>query len=905
MSNAIKKLSELDFEGKEWISELRNKLCQNGILSEGDIQLAFDKIHSINILPTIMVDEVEAVENNSNRSLYQLRENKNLGGLFDDNLLEFSPQITVIYGKNGSGKSTYYRALKDAFLENQNIQGNIYNPSSVLPSAKIEFRNKDKHLKWQKSGTSENFEDNSQVLDWTSGMNFESLVKFCDSDILDSALSKKETGWSIDRYKFEYYDKFRNAIEAVEVKNNAKLFQLRTEYETDTNTILLGLKSKTDGSIHHSLSELNSDKSRLILKLKELTALVVSDEELASKVELTKQSVLSVQDLTLRINAIQTRISGLQNVQNFCSESTAVFAGLKGIREKVDRALELKESIDFSQFDKYNLLFDPSKNKDAYIGLIKKIAEVALLYGEENYPEGIEKCFYCNQSVEGDNKSIITGVHSVIESEFNKELELLQSEISTFFKRIERHISTELSEVHILEIGDVFDIATETKLDISELIQSVKLNAELSIIKLELDQLKVERIDVQSIWIKSELLFYLIKSEVEALEFDLEKQKLDLDRVEKIKRIALDSLNRIEDKEFCILQKELITKTAKALELHKKYIVSDSMFSGYKTKISRDKGRVENELVGVNYIQEFDDNLNFFGLAKRDSIKRSFSNPGGTSNVDGKIESNGNSFSVSSILSEGEAKVFSFCDWLTELKFDDNEILVFDDPITSLDQVNIYKVVEKLVDLSAKYQVIVFTHNFEFYHRLLQKSLGGKALDATTCEICNDGPDQQKCKGLLNSGNIHKCGSYYLIEYITQPGHVKDEVIFLSLNWEQRLEILRANLIAGDKSEADKHLRTTINNFFERYVLGDIKRKVYKNNDLIKEWRSLRTIDDTDYNALMDVHSIVSSEGSLHESSPEVRTELDVRGYIVEFNKTVRAINNVRGLSQTIAEIPQ
>jgi hypothetical protein len=323
-----------------------------------------------------------------------------------------------------------------------------------------------------------------------------------------------------------------------------------------------------------------------------------------------------------------------------------------------------------------------------------------------------------------------------------------------------------------------------------------------------------------------------------------------------------------------------------------------NQFQGFKTKVSKDKGRVEEELIRKDYLARFDEHLNDFNLANRDKILRPFSNPDGKSKISAKIEAKNKSFDLQMILSEGEAKVYSLCDWFTELEFDDNEIVIFDDPITSLDQPNIQKTVEKIISLCVDYQVIVFTHNFEFYHRIIQKSLGGSPLQKGKCEICDKLPEQDQCIGFnKNTGQVHKCGTYYQIEYILQPGIINEDVLFLSLDWEPRLEVLRDNLIKGNIKEADKHLRTTINNFFERYILNDIKRKVYKNNDLIKEWRDIKPINENDYNDLMEVHNKVSGEGTIHESSPEVRSTMDVRDYIIEFNKTVRTINKIRSFN--------
>jgi hypothetical protein len=370
--------------------------------------------------------------------------------------------------------------------------------------------------------------------------------------------------------------------------------------------------------------------------------------------------------------------------------------------------------------------------------------------------------------------------------------------------------------------------------------------------------------------------------------------------IETIRKKAISDITKLQDTKFCFDQKIVIGEVISLLTTYWQYKTVKNQFQGLKTKVSKDKGRVEDELIRKEYLTKFDEHLKDFDLANRDKILRPFSNPDGKSKISAKIESKNRTFDLHMILSEGEAKVYSLCDWFTELEFDDNEIVIFDDPITSLDQPNIQKTVEKIISLCNDYQVIVFTHNFEFYHRLIQKSLGGSPLQKGKCEICDKLPEPDQCIGFnKKTGLIHKCGTYYQIEYILQPGFLNEEVMFLSLDWEPRLEVLRENLLKGDIKEADKHLRTTINNFFERYVLNDLKRKVYKNNDLIKEWRDIKPVNEIDYNNLMDVHNKVSGEGTIHESSPEVRTTMNVRDYIIEFNKTVRIINKIRSFNNS------
>ncbi len=121
MANAINELAGLNFEDEKWITVLRNKLCETGIIDDQDIANAFDDLFAedaYNIPANI--PETATTHGPSRESiLYRLSDNKNVGGLLDDQELIFSPYFSLIFGKNGTGKSTYYKVLKDAFHSNQ------------------------------------------------------------------------------------------------------------------------------------------------------------------------------------------------------------------------------------------------------------------------------------------------------------------------------------------------------------------------------------------------------------------------------------------------------------------------------------------------------------------------------------------------------------------------------------------------------------------------------------------------------------------------------------------------------------------------------------------------------------------------------------------------------------------
>lgn len=531
----------------------------------------------------------------------------------------------------------------------------------------------------------------------------------------------------------------------------------------------------------------------------------------------------------------------MDKIVSFCQTKSKLLEEIESIKVKIARLKVLKESLDFSKFEQYQLIFNPNENNYKFIELLKKITETALAFNYVNYPNDVDKCFYCNQVLPEENLKLIQEIHSIVGNEVNAEIETLSNEIELFKTKIDR-IVFEFFDFDYKSVGEIYSILTKTIVNIKDVHENVLKNSDLSTLKNELDDLNITTDFAVNIEL-TVLLSIIALSDRDNLKTELSVVKKELEDIEQTKAKALKELNELLDTEFCFNQKELLKKILADLVNHSKYKEQSGFFSTYKTKISREKGNVERRLIQADYLVTFNKNLDFFELPKRDKIDRTFSNPDGKSKIDVSIKSGENSFAINSILSEGEAKVYSFCDWLTELKYDENNILIFDDPITSLDHNNIEKVVQKITELIKNYQVIVFTHNQEFYHRLLQQTLGGGFIYNSKCKLCEDEGEINHCKGFDSITNdTFKCSNYYKISSSVSPGLIENHVDFFNHNWESRIEIIRKNLEAGNISEADKNIRTTINNFFEKVVLNDIKRVVYKNSDLITEWRKIKKI---------------------------------------------------------------
>jgi ABC-type transport system involved in cytochrome c biogenesis ATPase subunit len=111
---------------------------------------------------------------------------------------------------------------------------------------------------------------------------------------------------------------------------------------------------------------------------------------------------------------------------------------------------------------------------------------------------------------------------------------------------------------------------------------------------------------------------------------------------------------------------------------------------------------------------------------------------------------------LSDILSEGEQKVIALADFLAEaqLKASPNPI-VFDDPVTSLDYERMGEVVDRIGRLSAKRQVVVFTHNIWFAIELVNKFEN----DRTKCSYFDIAQDDAGRCGIVSGGTNPRADS--------------------------------------------------------------------------------------------------------------------------------------------------
>ncbi|MDZ7796208.1 MAG: AAA family ATPase [Candidatus Marinimicrobia bacterium] len=97
--------------------------------------------------------------------------------------------------------------------------------------------------------------------------------------------------------------------------------------------------------------------------------------------------------------------------------------------------------------------------------------------------------------------------------------------------------------------------------------------------------------------------------------------------------------------------------------------------------------------------------------------------------------------SIGDILSEGEKRIISIAAFLADTTASDKQVpLIFDDPISSLDQSYEEAVVKRLIELSNKRQIIIFTHRLSFLGLLRHSSEdASKKINIQSIRVTNNG----------------------------------------------------------------------------------------------------------------------------------------------------------------------
>lgn len=611
-----------------------------------------------------------------------------VNALAENQSIELTENLTIIYGSNGAGKSGYVRLLKNVFYSKDR--------ESILENINID--NGHKPIKADFQFTTDKGVLQLKYPDDVGNGVFNQFAVF-DGEIGRRHL-RNRNDFSFRPAGLNLFNEFNAALEKL---NNRLNTEIRTKSianpfadddifqgESEIKTFLVSLShnSKLDDLKEHLpfTDEEKTKKAEIEKKYDDLKiSLSQKDKALKELRNIKIQLTARIKNLeTINLWFTQNQLNTVKNCIADC---------------KTKEDLAQKEGIEKFKSDKIKNI-----GTTQWKHFIEAAEKFAITQKENaiEYPEIGDNCLLCHQSINEDApKNLITSYWAYIKSVAEQEAKTAKENIAKIKKGYED-----------------LDLNQFTDTDTLAVWLNDKYEADLTLLKQGLGKQKTLAENIIANIIakdsKTETEFQLGLTVLEKINTEIDKD---------IKAYEEDEQNNVlakllKQKTYLAHKEKLELRFTDIENLHKNliWVNKASQFNkqGYKTQSTTTEKRLSKQYFNADYIKSFNDECE---------------------NLDGKfgIEIDARSSDAltnrqlflkgkdpSSILSEGEQKVIALADFFAETNITTiNKGIVFDDPVTSLDEERKKVIAKRLCELSQSKQVLIFTHDLVFVSALI------------------------------------------------------------------------------------------------------------------------------------------------------------------------------------------
>lgn len=652
-------------------------------------------------IPELKISAPEYSTDSEKVVLRKLIHHSGVAALAEEQKLIFSDQINILYGLNGSGKSSYFKILNTASnnQENNTILKNIYidSPKDINVNFEYELNDMKNEFNWANEGI---------IPDLGS-------IRVFNSEYTNIFLNRRDAdNLLIKPYALSYFSSIASLM-----------LELKTKAEEKVKEIEEGVPSIDFSKISEELQNLINKDVFLKEDIKKLEQYIdfspVERKHLNDIIDSIRDlNNNNPKDSILLMEGDERRLKILNNFLNKLNTEEIEVESLL-----VEKDTLLKKNIKArKQFEILDNI--PGVESEVWNNFVKAGIE----YSEAN--EISDECPYCHRQYDETSLKFIIAYSKYIKDTSQTELEEVNQKIE--YKKNELSSITSLNMDEYKERYPFIELITKYIEDKKNYLIE-KLNNQSNIknprqaphLEESLNE-SIKKVEKR----KNELKSSLLKRDVLLKEYYDEKVKLE----------EKESLNsQILDLDKIIFLKNIIYYEKKMINGINPIILST---------VSK---KAHNDLLTDNLFNLFQENLKKLGLMNM-PIKLLSSNRKGSQQTELIIEGNKN---VRNILSEGEQKATALALFLSEIELSNNKsTIIFDDPVNSLDNRLMYNFSEILLNLEN--QIIIFTHNKMFLDTF-EISKKGHLCKNLTLNGCNNSKGKHIfCYEILSEGKSRK-----------------------------------------------------------------------------------------------------------------------------------------------------
>jgi energy-coupling factor transporter ATP-binding protein EcfA2 len=635
------------------------------------------------------------VTNGNYARLISLSNPINICALHNQGSLQFSNTgLNVVYGNNGSGKSSYSRILRKlCWSRNPSVtlKRNVFNPSTNQQQVDfvVESNGSNVSFAWTENSPSNPILNSIFVFDNDCGdiyINNENPTEYkpVGIDILEKLIST-----------------FGNISQALSLSvssyNTQKPALAQTLLQTNTaqwyGTIENLQRTNVDSYIQ--FSQTNIDRKQELINL--------------TTAQNPQQNITNLNSQKARINNYIQQIAQIQalfNEQNINEIITNRndFERINQAYQIATRDLNSINTLDGFGTNPWRTLWESAKN----------FAHSSNLSDGQTFPSlsSLEKCVLCQQDLDKTAKQRLT-----IFSQF------VLNDVSTQLNSISSLIQQKQNTYNALVLPPIENFSELEQLIPNFRNNYVQFSNSISEFKNSIISFLQNGGELN---INLQLLTPSITNLIPNIDSQIEQNNQLLQN----RNALLFELNELIAKEYLFNHKTTILQYYDENKF--KSWINQCQSKLTTNAISRKIGELmEDQAVSLQH-QEFVSHLSFFNpdLANKVLISKTRTSQGNTFQ---RCRLNGINDSINSILSVGEQKIIALSNFIAECTIDNRlNTIIFDDPVTSLDMDYRDLIATKIVQLSQNRQIIVFTHDLSFLRLLIDTY---KAITSADCSI--------------------------------------------------------------------------------------------------------------------------------------------------------------------------
>lgn len=688
-----------------WLQDAASRLIKNNnTLTDTDLQdlieLCKGEAQLIELhkeFKTVEPNSLSLKDSSTHLRLNSIHNVKGISALGPRKPLTFQGALSIVYGQNGSGKSSYVRLLK-------HISG-AKKPGKLLGNVYVN-------------------EEQPQ----------ECLLSITSNEATREVIWTPEVGTLSEMRTLQLYDTDCANLyvnEENEVAYEPWILQFFTQLTNTCMKVGQVLKQEMDSiSLPKLTPPEGSSKTKSVLWLNKINDTTTGKDidihcswDVADELELNnKRQQIAETDPIEKMKQFKNTLQNIKKLHSLLDNvktSLSEDACRAILNAKLDYAIKKKAADEDAQKVFEGLPVD-GVGTDSW----KLLWEQARAFSEQHafpgeafpYTSTDSKCILCHQTLSVEAQSRLSSFESYVKASLSNQAKVAEEHLESLLKAVNDIPNESILGLHFSSIGITSEEEKNAVIDFCTALQKRS------------DSLK----DATSLEQLCPLPPEDILKALDEAAVTKEQQASDYDELSKMENRdeIKNDIIELETRKWLNQNKTIISEYVDKLKSIAK--VKNALLLTNTQGLSTKKSSLSNQLITAEYIKRFENELKELGgsrihvelvktRAERGHIYHQIRLKNCTKNI-----------RTSEVLSEGEFRIVSLAGFLADVESNShNTPFIFDDPISSLDQTFEEATVKRIARLSFSRQVIVFTHRLSFL-TLLEQAASDLGID---CDV--------------------------------------------------------------------------------------------------------------------------------------------------------------------------